>query len=153
MKKTLMALLALLVFLAPLYLCAADGNTTDGVKHKITVDQAWALVLASLTPEQRRLPNLQFLSSDKDNENISSYEEPKNPRFLTFNVIWDGTPDGSIEVGFFDVDVYTGDVFSGTAGCYEYKNKKLEALQKQVRRSLHLTQTAYQKLKTEGPMC
>ena len=48
---------------------------------------------------------------------------------------------------------YTGDVFSSTMSCYEEKNKKLKALQRQVRVTLHLTQAEYQKLKTKGPLC
>ncbi|MDR2011947.1 MAG: hypothetical protein LBQ20_02625 [Rhodanobacter sp.] len=147
MKKYFMA------FLVFLYLYTIDAHAADSEKPKITIDQARALVWASLEPGELQLPNIQILSPKKNPENIASYEDSKNPRYLKFNVIWDGTPDGSIEVGFFAVDAYTGDVFDPVSGCAEYGGKKLETLQRKVRRSLHLTQAAYKKLKTRGPMC
>jgi len=68
-------------------------------------------------------------------------------------VTWEGTPKGSVVVGNYAVDPYTGDVFSATIGCYEEKNKRLEALQAQIRAKLHLSQSEYQRLKTKGPLC
>jgi hypothetical protein len=56
-------------------------------------------------------------------------------------------------VGSYAVDLFTGDVFSATAYCHEEKNKNLEAIQKQFRTTLNLTQGEYERLKTRGPLC
>jgi hypothetical protein len=117
--------------------CAAEPSS-----NKIDADQAKALVLASLTPKERRLPSL---GADGDND--------PNSKFFFFTVTWAGTPNGSVVVGNYAVDPYTGDVFSATMACHEEKNNHLEALQRQVRASLHLTQAEYRKLKTKGPLC
>ena len=79
--------------------------------------------MASLTAEQRRLPKLE----------AEQYDAPDPSKFFFFTVTWKGTPKGSVVVGNYAVDPYTGDVFSATTGCYEEKNKRLQALQAQVR--------------------
>jgi hypothetical protein len=112
------------------------------VPNKIDADQAKALVMASLTPKERRLPSL----------GVDPYDDP-NSKLLFVTVTWAGTPNGSVVVGNYAVDPYTGDVFSATMACHEERNKKLEALQWKIRATLHLTQAEYQKLKTKGPLC
>jgi hypothetical protein len=81
------------------------------------------------------------------------YDAPDSSKFLFFTVTWEGRPKGSVVVGNYAVDPYTGDVFSATIGCYEEKNKRLQALQAQVRATLHMSQSEYQRLKTRGPLC
>lgn len=125
------------------FFCATTAGATDLPAHKITEDQAEALVMASLTAQQRQLPKVEV---DPD-------ESPRSSRFLFFTVTWEGTPDGSVVVGNYAVDSYTGDVFSATRECYEERNKTLEALQAQVRATLHLAQLRYQQIKTSGPLC
>jgi hypothetical protein len=56
-------------------------------------------------------------------------------------------------VAYYTVDTYTGDVFDPILEYFEIKNKKLETLQRQIRRTLHLTQAEYKKIKTKGPTC
>ncbi|MGA2570849.1 MAG: hypothetical protein ABSF23_10040 [Terracidiphilus sp.] len=124
-------------------LCVSDASAADKAEHKVTPDQARALVLASLTPKQRQLPSL----------GADSFNDPNSSRFFFFTVTWAGTPNGSVVVGNYAVDPYTGDVFSATMSCYEEANNNLKALQKQVRAALNLTQGEYQKLKTKGPLC
>jgi hypothetical protein len=125
------------------WLGATTAGAVDLPRHGITSDQAMALVMASLTAQQRRLPRLGAEPSS-----------PQGPsRFLFFEVTWEGTPNGSVVVDNYAVDPYTGDVFSSVMSCYEVKNKRLEALQAQVRATLHLTQAKYKKLKTNGPLC
>ena len=109
---------------------------------KIDLDQAKALVIASLTSKERRLPSLAVDPSD----------DPTS-KFIFVTVTWAGTPNGSVVIGNYAVDPYTGDVFSATVACHEEKNKHLEAPQRKVRATLHLTQAEYQKLKTKGPLC
>jgi hypothetical protein len=119
------------------------AGAADPPDHKITTDQAKALVMASLTAQQRRLSKVE----------AEAYEAPASSKFLFFTVTWEGKPNGSVVVGNYAVDPYTGDVFSSTRECYEEKNKRLEVLQAQVRAKLHLSQSGYRQLKTKGPLC
>jgi hypothetical protein len=124
-------------------LSAIEVSAAEAPDKKITTAQARALVLASLTPDQKRLPKV----------GAEQYDDPNSSRFVFFTVFWEGTPKGSVVVGNYAVDPYTGDVFSATIGCEEKKNKKLQALQRQIRATLHLSQSEYQRLKTKGPLC
>lgn len=114
-------------------------------ERKITVEQARALVMASLTTQERRLPKVE----------AEHFDDPDNPspRFLIFTVVWEGLPKGSVVAGMYAVDPYTGDVFVANKECDEVKNKRLERLQAQVRAKLHLSRSEYQRLKTRGPLC
>jgi hypothetical protein len=124
-------------------LCTGTVGATSPPERRITSDQASALVMASLTRQQRRLPNVQTEQDDA----------PGPSKFMFFTVIWEGTPNGSVVVGNYAVDAFTGDVFSATMSCDEEKNKRLEVLQKQVRVKLGLSLSAYHRLKTTGPLC
>jgi len=134
-------------------LCSLGANAITKEMRKITLVQAKALVMATLTPEGRRLPGLQFDTGDDDPNKISTYEDSRNPRFLTFMLVWANDIGGSVIAGHYSVDSYTGDVFDSSAECAEYYSRKLDALQKKIRRSLHLTESEYRKLKTNGPEC
>jgi hypothetical protein len=126
-----------------IWLCTTTAEAVDPPQSRITLDQATALVMASLTAQQRRLPKL-------------AVEPPYPPgpsRFLFFEVTWEGIPNGSVVVGNYAVDPYTGDVFSSTMSCYEEKNKRLKALQARIRATLHLSQSDYRRMKTDGPLC
>ena len=131
-----------LLGLSIIALSASSSCAAGSSSNKIDMDQAKALVMASLTPKERRLPSL----------GVDPYDDP-NSKFLFVTVTWAGTPNGSVIVGNYAVDPYTGDVFSATMACQEEKNKSLETLQRKVRATLHLTQAEYQKLKTKGPLC
>lgn len=132
-----------IVFLLLGSLCRTELGAGQTPEHKVTLSEAKALVLASLTPKQRRLLRLE----------AEQYTPPNSSKFLFFTVNWEGTPKGSVVVGNYAVDPFTGDVFSATSSCYEEKNKGLQALQAQVRASLHLSRLEYQRLKTKGPLC
>ena len=131
---------ALLVLLAALYV--TNAGAADQAEHKVTTDQGRMLVLASLTPQQKRLPSIE----------ANPYGN-SNSKFLFYTVTWAGTQNGSVVVGNYAVDPQTGDVFSATMECYEEKNRNLTALQKRVRAALHLTEAEYQKFKSKGPLC
>lgn len=131
-----------LFLLISFYATAALANGT--AERKITVEQARSLVMASLTAEESRLPKLEAIPDDTPGS---------SSKFMFFTVTWEGTPNGSVVVGNYAVDPYTGDVFSATRECYEEKNKRLAALQTQVRAKLHISQPEYQRLKTKGPLC
>jgi hypothetical protein len=124
-------------------LCVATSSTVECSPQRITNEQARELVLASLTEEQRRLPKVE----------AEQFDAPYASKFLFLTVSWEGTPKGSVVVGNYAVDPFTGDVFSAVIECKEKKNKRLLVLQKQIRATLHLSQSDYQRLKTKGPLC
>jgi hypothetical protein len=111
--------------------------------NKISSEQAKALVIASLCPQQRRLPKLEAVPDDTSSSS----------KFLFFTVTWEGMQSGSVVVGNYAVDPYTGDVFSSTRECYEEKNRKLAILQAQVRATIRLVPLEYRRMKTKGPLC
>ena len=123
----------------------ATAMASGMAERKITVEQARALVMASLTAQQRRLPKVE----------VDHFDDPDNPspKFLIFTVVWEGLAKGSVVAGMYAVDPYTGDVFVANQECEEVKNKRLKRLQAQVRARLHLSQSQYQRLKTKGPLC
>jgi hypothetical protein len=133
-----------IVLLILVVLCSTTARAIDDPARKITTDQARALVMASLTKEQQRLPKL----------GAEQYGPPESSsRFMNFTVTWEGTRGGSVVVGVYAVDSYTGDVFSATLGCYEFKNNRLKAMQAQFREILHLSRVEYNRIKTKGPLC
>jgi hypothetical protein len=99
--------------------------------------------MAVLTAEQKRLPKL----------GAEPYDDPHKPGFLFFTVTWAGTPNGSVVVGNYAVDRFTGDVWSAVIGCYEEKNEGLQALQVRIRAAMGLSASDYQQIKTKGPLC
>ena len=109
----------------------------------ITPDQAKGLVLASLTPEQKKLPKL----------GAERYDDPSSSRFMFFTVTWEGRPNQSVVVGNYAVDPYTGDVWSAVIECYEQSNRQLRSIQARIRSSLGLSHPEYMRLKTKGPLC
>ena len=73
-------------------------------ERKITVEQARSLVMASLTAQQRRLPKVEA-------EHFDNPDNP-SPKFWIFTVTWEGLPQGSVVVGIYAVDPYTGTFLS-----------------------------------------
>ncbi|MBS1839326.1 MAG: hypothetical protein JST77_00595 [Acidobacteria bacterium] len=134
-----------MVFLLLGSLYATTLGAAQTPDRKITVAQARALVMASLTKQERRLPKLEAEHFDNP-DNTSS-------KFLIFTVVGKGLPKGSVVAGMYAVDPYTGDVFHANKECDEVRNKRLERLQVQVRAKLRLSQSEYQRLKTNGPLC
>jgi hypothetical protein len=105
----------------------ADAVTKDTLK--ITLAQARELVMASLTPLERNAPGVGIELPDKGPNDMVSYQVSDKPRFLLFHVTWNAT-EGSDLIGWYAVDIYTGDVFNAVSGCDEHHNKKLTNLQK-----------------------
>ena len=132
-----------ILLLAVLCLFFTGVNAPGQSSRKLTPSQGRTLVLASLNPEQRRLPGLE---AELNRRSIA-------PKFLSYTVTWAGTKDGSVVVANYAVDPYTADVFSATIECHEERNQRLQALQARVRLRMHLTVEEYQKLKTKGPLC
>lgn len=129
-------------FLAVVCFCLNSANASDYPKPMVTPAQAKALVLASVTADQKRLPRL----------GTEQYNDP-NSRFMFFTVTWAGAPNGSVVVGNYAVDPYTGDVWSAVASCDEESNQELRTLQSRIHASLGLSHSEYIRLKTKGPLC
>ena len=121
----------------------ATAQPSTHPQRTITPAQAKALVLAALTPEQKRLPKL----------GAEPYDYPSSPRFWFFVVTWEGAPNQSVVVGNVAVDPYTGDVWSAVIECSELSNPQLRALQARIRSSLALSHSEYTRVKTKGPLC
>lgn len=137
-----MAMKKFLPFLT--FVCLCVGSVNAGPEHKISAEQAKALVMASLSPQQRALPNVE----------AEQYSPPKPTKFLFFTVTWEGPTNGSVVVGNYAVDPQTGDVWSATSSCEEETNKGLRALQSELRATaLRLPRSQYHQLKTKGPLC
>lgn len=130
-------------FLAVVLIYLSSAVASDHAKRMVTPAQAKALVLASLTAEQKRLPQL----------GAERYDYPSSPRCMFFTVTWAGGPNQSVVVGNYAVDPYTGDVWSATASCSEETNPELRALQSRIRAELGLSHSEYSRLKTKGPLC
>jgi hypothetical protein len=114
-------------------------------KKRITLQQAESLLSAAMWHTTKNNPCVNFNSE----ESWISDEKQNPPRFSNFMIacrLGEG-------VTYYTIDTYTGDVLNPLLECSEIKNKKLEPLQRQIRRSLHLTQTEYKKIKTKGPTC
>jgi len=77
-----------------LCLCVGSANAVGEPEHKITAEQAKALVMASLSPQQRALPKVE----------AERYAPPKPSRILFFTVTWEGTTNGSVVVGNYAAD-------------------------------------------------
>jgi hypothetical protein len=137
-------------FLSILFSCVAAISVAGQYRKHITLGQAKALAMAA---NQRRVPGL-AIDYDGDPKKISTFADHDNPRYLFFGMTWAAPKNRNSNAGFYYVDLRTGDVFDGVVeGCGTLKNRKLAALQKQVRRSIHLTDIEYRKIKTGGPMC
>jgi hypothetical protein len=132
---------ALFVFAVFLNLVAAYGS--DQRERVITPVQAKALVLASLTPGEKRLPGL---GADR-------FDDPHSSQFWFFTVTWASGPDQSVVVANYAVDPHTGDVWSAVIECHEETNQTLRTLQAHVRSSLGLSHSEYMRLRTTGPLC
>jgi hypothetical protein len=116
----------------------AAARPRESPNRMITPARAKVLVLAALTPKQRRLPEL----------GADQYQDPNSSRFLFFTVTWGAKPNQSVVVGNYAVDPYTGDVWSAVVECTELHSRHLRTLQAQIRSFLKLSHSEYMRLKT-----
>jgi hypothetical protein len=109
---------------------------------QVNADQARQLVAKAIEPEgATKLPHFSLEESPNT----------KFPDFLFLQGLWDD-PTGSPVVGSYAVDRSTGDVWSGIV-CREYQTPGLRSLQKEIRRSIGLSDSRYRRIKKPGPMC
>ena len=103
----------------------------------ISKTQAEALAQAALTPGERKVgAGLGGSEIDSRGYLILTLVPSRGEGFLNFAV-----------------DRRTGDVWSASSECLEITNGRLRSLQAKLRRQLGISQAAYQKLKTHGPLC
>ena len=65
---------------------------------------------------------------------------------------WTDNPGGSGNMGFFEVDLQTADVWDGVV-CSRYLTRSLVRLQQVIRRRIGLTEDEYRKLQRPGSIC
>src|SRR5262249_10031234 len=109
---------------------------------QVTIEEARELVIAAQLQHARRLPGF----------SVDASRDLAYPRFLELWVHWDGPPGGSVNIGFYDVDPRTGDVWSATS-CWEEHTRRLARLQKRLRRRIGLSDELYHRVKSIGPYC
>ncbi|HEV2387042.1 MAG TPA: hypothetical protein VGS20_07260 [Candidatus Acidoferrales bacterium] len=112
-------------------------------RRRVSAKEAEALVRAALPRKTVHLPKFELLPSKQNDR----------PRFYSYSAIWEGEPHGSAVIGNYDVDSATGDVFSGTVGCYELSTPALRKLQARIRARIGLSDAEYHKVKTKGQLC
>jgi hypothetical protein len=82
---------------------------------------------------------------------LEEYTDPYFPEFQGFQAIFNN-PHGSFNLGFYEVDRKTGDVWNGVI-CERMKSPSLTRLQRAIRIRLGLTGSDYRKAPRSGPMC
>ena len=82
---------------------------------------------------------------------LEQYHDPHWPDFFCFQAL-NNNPSGSANMGFYEVDPRTGDVFDGVV-CATYTSPALVRLQEAIRARIGLTDTECRKVQRPGPMC
>ena len=82
---------------------------------------------------------------------LDQYHDPNEPEFFSFQALWPNL-QGSPNLGFYEVDPRTGDVWNGVI-CERFESPALKRLQRAIRQRIGLTDESYRKLQRPGPMC
>jgi hypothetical protein len=109
----------------------------------ISENAAKQLILAALPSKTQHLSKL--------GEEVKIADQYS--RFYSVFVGWAGAPNGSMVVGYYYVDRFTGDVWDGVEQCHEYGNPTLRKVQAALRKRNGLSPSEYEKIKARGPMC
>ena len=109
---------------------------------KMSVQEAKQFALAAISPGTKRMHGFQLIPDN------SAYKG-----LYVYNAIWDGVPDGSVEVGFYAVDFITGTVWNTVAECHQLSSLKLRGLQQTRRVRFGYSKAQFQKLQANGPQC
>ena len=135
--KTLALLTAVVLF--------GFGEPHENPAGVVTPKEAVMLALTAASSESARkdLPGLHA-------EPTSQF--PSEAGFYLMEVRWNGGGAVGGSLGFYAVDNRTADVWSGIV-CREVRTSKLETEQRAVRSRMHLSLSAYRKLRRPGPMC
>jgi hypothetical protein len=124
--------------------------STCGLSHgqpqtpaRMSPAQAKRFALAAIPARSKRLPDFQL-----ELESTNAY-----PGLYMFNAIWEGLPEGSVEIGFYAVDPITGAVWNAVMECMQLKTRQLRQLQARWTRHSGLTKAQLHKLQANGPQC
>jgi hypothetical protein len=126
----------LLVCLLILMALAANAKPPD---TSISVDDAYKLVEAAIYPN---------MTKAELDQAPNSYE----PDFIIFGAV-DPNPDHNGHMGFFAVNVLTGDVWSTAGHCRRITSPRLIKMQKSIRAHLKIAATEFKKHQAKKPVC
>ena len=114
----------------------------QGKPEAMSVQEAEQFALAAVAPKLKHLPAFQFDTPQKNPEGL-----------YVFNAIWQGLPEGSVEIGFYAVDPVTGTVWDGVAECQQIAMPALRALQQKRQKRLGINSDQIRKFQAKGPQC
>jgi hypothetical protein len=101
------------------------------------------LIMASLPPEARKLPQL----------GLDVRVDEQDRRYYIVDVTWAGLPNGSAVYGSYYVDRGTGDVWNAVVECTQIDNAALRKVQAAIRTRIGLSGFNYKKQNQNGPLC
>jgi hypothetical protein len=107
----------------------------------LTVVEARELAFQALFPTERRLPKL----------DLSLSQSLKTAGFYQFEVTWDNPNPGSVVVGYYAVNVATGDVWKLVV-CRKIDSAELRRMQRALRTRIGLRREELRRL-TDNPPC
>lgn len=110
----------------------------------LTVQEARALAHEALPQATKRLPGLTLWLSEED--------QARPGDCLTFDVLWSNTGTGSDHVGFWSVDMHTGEVWEPIL-CKRVTNASLSKLQQSIRKRLGVTDREYREALKHSSCC
>ncbi|HWG18417.1 MAG TPA: hypothetical protein VN678_11180 [Acidobacteriaceae bacterium] len=117
----------------------ASARAVEPPRMSVTEAQQFALTAVPL--RQRKLPGFQF-------------DLPKTDKGLyVFDAIWNGLPNGSVEIGFYAVDPVTGAVWNAVMGCEQVSTPELKKLQTSWIKHSGLAKGELLKFQAPGPQC
>jgi hypothetical protein len=136
--KAVCAAFVVASFLAPLQFSQAQ----QGQPEPMSIKQSEQFALAAVSSRAKRLPAFQFDTPQKNSDGL-----------YVFNAIWQGLPEGSVEIGFYVVDPLTGTVWNGVAECQQISTQPLRVLQQKRLKELGITAIQLRKFELKGPQC
>jgi hypothetical protein len=117
--------------------CFAQGQW-----RTITLDEARSLAYEALPSDTRKLPGLALLPDEGRDRPV---------KCVWFDALWDN-PNGSVHIGFWAVDMRTGEVWSPIL-CKRVTNRTLRKLQQAIRKRLGVTEAEYRAALKKSPCC
>jgi hypothetical protein len=108
----------------------------------MTIEEARRLAYEALPSDTKKLPGLALLPDE-------GREKPV--KCVWFDVLWDN-PNGSVHVGFWAVDMRSGEVWAPIL-CKRVTNGTLRKLQQAVRKKLAVTKAEHQAALRHSPCC
>src|SRR4051794_16190937 len=114
--------------------CAAYLAAQSTAQRELATEDARHLARAALPSSVKRLPGLTLLSGPKR-------ERPQ--RCVVFDVLWANPDAGSVHVGYWAVDMRTGEVWAPVL-CERINTKALRSLQRAFRKRLSLNDAEWQ---------